>query len=401
MRLDYSKARIYAVRTSTFSYFVENQGIDIAVIIMNRENSSIDPGLSVYFDLMRFFAAIIVLLNHYGVLLSLAKSTTFPGSDAVIVFFVLSGYVIAHVSEKNDLTGRRYIFDRLSRLWSVAVPATILSITIGIIFYFKNDDFRVIYLNKLFLDSFVNVIFYGESWHQTFSPYNFPYWSINYEFWYYIIFGIFMFMKGKYKIPALILACILSGPSIILFMPIWLIGVALYSYREELFVNNFVSILLFMLSIFGYWIIYHYNLNEYSRIWLKDITNGESYHLGPSTSIFSAYPIAIIVSINFISVQNMNFIKAKILKIKSFAQKISSYTLTIYLFHMPLFYLFSSIGINQKTIVEKVSIFVLSAICIMIIAPKTEHRRIAWRNCIENIWLYCIIFIRKGIIIRL
>lgn len=96
-----------------------------------KEKAYIDPGLSVYFDLIRFFAAIIVVMNHYGVLLSLAKSTTFPGSDAVIVFFVLSGYVINYVSDRSDLTGYRYIFYRLSRLWSVAVPATLLSIILG------------------------------------------------------------------------------------------------------------------------------------------------------------------------------------------------------------------------------------------------------------------------------
>lgn len=354
---------------------------------MVSEEDSIDPALSVYFDLMRFFAAIIVVLNHYGVMLSLDRKTTFPGSDAVIVFFVLSGYVIAYVSDRKHLTAHRYIFDRLSRFWSVAVPSTILAIIIGFLVECQKNNFNYIIIKKIFFGSFLNLLFLGESWHQTFSPYNFPYWSINYEFWYYIIFGIWIFMKGNYRIPVVTFACILAGPSIMTFMPIWLTGSFLYKYRKKISIGNALSLLLFIGTIFGYWIIYHYKLNVYSRIWLKNISYGESYHLGPSTSIFSAYPLAVIVSLNFIAVQNLHFAKKQIIKLKKIAQKISSYTLTIYLFHMPLFYLFYSFGIGNNDVSGKVFLCVLSTVSVLIIAPRTEHRRIQWRNNLEKIWI--------------
>jgi peptidoglycan/LPS O-acetylase OafA/YrhL len=46
-----------------------------------------------------------------------------PGLPAVIVFFVLSGFVIAFVTDGRDRTLAGYALNRLSRLWSVALPA--------------------------------------------------------------------------------------------------------------------------------------------------------------------------------------------------------------------------------------------------------------------------------------
>ena len=47
-----------------------------------------------------------------------------------MVFFVLSGFVIAYVSEQKEHTLREYSISRLARLWSVAVPALILTIAL-------------------------------------------------------------------------------------------------------------------------------------------------------------------------------------------------------------------------------------------------------------------------------
>ncbi|KPQ22409.1 MAG: two component transcriptional regulator, LuxR family, partial [Porphyrobacter sp. HL-46] len=48
------------------------------------------------------------------------------GSDAVIVFFVLSGLVIAHVAQEKPGGIGRFAFDRATRLMSVALPALVL-----------------------------------------------------------------------------------------------------------------------------------------------------------------------------------------------------------------------------------------------------------------------------------
>ena len=60
-------------------------------------------------------------------------------------------------------------------------------------------------------------------------PINGPLWSLSYEFWYYMIFGLFLFRKKgwKWMIPGF-LACIIAGPKILIMMPIWLFGYLAY-----------------------------------------------------------------------------------------------------------------------------------------------------------------------------
>ena len=87
--------------------------------------------LSLYLDLVRFVAATVVLLSHFaytrisgGEYLILRRF----GADAVIVFFVLSGYVIAYVSTERERTPGEYAINRCARLYSVVFPALIATV---------------------------------------------------------------------------------------------------------------------------------------------------------------------------------------------------------------------------------------------------------------------------------
>ena len=59
------------------------------------------PQLSVYMDAVRLAAAFVVLLAHASELMFEGVPLPFPGKDAVIVFFVLSGFVIAFVAREK------------------------------------------------------------------------------------------------------------------------------------------------------------------------------------------------------------------------------------------------------------------------------------------------------------
>ena len=65
------------------------------------------PRLSVYLDATRAIAALVVLLSHFayprftgGDYLIIRELNL--GSDAVVIFFVLSGFVIAYTAENRD-----------------------------------------------------------------------------------------------------------------------------------------------------------------------------------------------------------------------------------------------------------------------------------------------------------
>ncbi len=58
---------------------------------------------SIYLDLIRFTAALVVVLSHAAGFTSLKiPIISGLGTEAVVVFFVLSGYVIAYVSNNKE-----------------------------------------------------------------------------------------------------------------------------------------------------------------------------------------------------------------------------------------------------------------------------------------------------------
>ena len=94
---------------------------DLQVISMNK-------ALSLYLDLVRFMAAMLVFIFH----MSYFAGWEVPfvgayGSEAVIAFFVLSGFVISYTAKNKHADLRDYTLSRLARLWSVVVPAIIVT----------------------------------------------------------------------------------------------------------------------------------------------------------------------------------------------------------------------------------------------------------------------------------
>lgn len=89
-------------------------------------------GFSLYLDTLRFLAALAVFVSH----LAYARFTNGNlqwirdinlGSDAVVVFFVLSGYVIAYTTFARDRGRAAYAEARIARLYSVVIPALLLT----------------------------------------------------------------------------------------------------------------------------------------------------------------------------------------------------------------------------------------------------------------------------------
>jgi peptidoglycan/LPS O-acetylase OafA/YrhL len=81
---------------------------------------------SFFLDLCRFVAASAVLLHHAFGPGYLAPHVFIDGRKAVIVFFVISGFVIAYVAETSERTWKSYLTARASRIYSVTIPALLL-----------------------------------------------------------------------------------------------------------------------------------------------------------------------------------------------------------------------------------------------------------------------------------
>jgi hypothetical protein len=121
----------------------------------------------------------------------------------VIVFFVLSGFVIACASDERDRTLGQYALNRLSRLWSVSLPALVPGFVIS---PFVSPSFLTSEPSDDSLRTAANALFLGQSWFLDLTPpMNAPFWSLNYEAWFYAIFGAYMFLPRRTRTPITIL----------------------------------------------------------------------------------------------------------------------------------------------------------------------------------------------------
>lgn len=191
---------------------------------------------SVFLDVLRISAALVVLVVHAfnKWFLTMAYRSEWPGEPshvAVIVFFVLSGYVIGHTTVSKNRGAMQYAQARLSRLCSVVLPAIVITACIHGIVAIVNPEVLLQYSRGSSVLRYILSSFYlNELWlYSAAPPLNGSLWSLSFEFWYYTIFGLWFFRRpGAMSILILILAIIIAGPKIMLMMPIWIMGYLAY-----------------------------------------------------------------------------------------------------------------------------------------------------------------------------
>ncbi|MDP9051525.1 MAG: acyltransferase family protein [Acidobacteriota bacterium] len=218
---------------------------------MSSTDAPSDASLSsVHLDAIRGFAALVVFLGHTrdlffpslfqsnvnAVTTSQQQNTSRPpvshvdqritmGNESVMIFFVLSGYLVGggviKALKRNTWSWKTYLIKRLTRLWVVLIPALLLGVALDLtgLHFFSNpgsiylappqqsvvhDVARqlsgaVIAGNALFLQG----ILVGS------AGSNDSLWSLAYEFWYYIAFPVLLLALIKKQNP--LLRCIYFG----------------------------------------------------------------------------------------------------------------------------------------------------------------------------------------------
>lgn len=218
-----------------------------------------------HLDAMRGIAALAVVVYHIrykffldytdlpspGLVTQGFYVITSFGHDAVMVFFALSGYLITGTVLKDLRNGSwswaRYLVNRLSRLYVVFVPGLVLTViwdSIGMRWFgghvvytgalqtWKHDFFDVattsgpqVFLSNLgFMHAISGTPPLGS---------NVPLWSLTYELAYYLLFPALAVAVWPGRRPAarvlhVFVAILLAyhfGSRILLYFPIWLLGV--------------------------------------------------------------------------------------------------------------------------------------------------------------------------------
>ncbi|MDB5816040.1 MAG: putative acyltransferase [Rhodocyclales bacterium] len=209
--------------------------------------SPMNPNFSAYLDVVRFLAAMIVFLGHAagknwtgGFLWQLGAY----GQTAVIIFFVLSGFVIRHVVSVKEKSWQVYTASRVSRLWSVVIPALLVTFVIDTIGVKVAPE---LYVGKpwfagdhLWLRYSASLLLVHQVWGADLYPgINIPFWSLSFEFFYYILFGILLYLASYPRYFAFAIVALLAGPLIVAMFPIWWLGVLIYDHKERLVVPKY------------------------------------------------------------------------------------------------------------------------------------------------------------------
>ena len=349
---------------------------------------------SIYLNLVRFIAACLVIIYHSNTrnVVSEVLPLSNYGHAAVIVFFVLSGYVIAFVTYTKENTPREYWASRLSRIYSLAIPSLLLALLLDNIGETLSPEF---YQDKTTHDFWYiriisSLLFLNEIWGISIMAFsNVPYWSICYEMWYYVLFSVWFFMRGKARTTLIIMICLLLGPKILLLLPVWCLGVVLYLWRSPDRIPEWMgwacviaSVLLFVLfdqlRLTGI-------LSQQLQAWI-----GAELHKQLTFSKFflGDYLLGGIVMLNFIGIRRIaHRLKTPLVAAKKPVYDLSDYTFSLYIYHQPLL-LFWAAAINGSPQGYGFYISVISAtiLSIWLLGSMTEKRRFLIRNWLRKIF---------------
>ena len=305
---------------------------------MQSAPSPLGQPFSLYLDLTRFIAAVMVVLSHFQQfeLIPMGSWGFLPdmGREAVMVFFVLSGYVIAATTAQRRPSARDYAVARLSRLYSVALPVLLLALASALAVRAFSDAVppSSYVLDKLYLYVPFHLLFLGQHW--TLSevpPYMVPYWSLGYEAWYYLLFGLACYLRGGRRIAALALALAVMGYKLWLLLPVWLAGAWLYrSYRGPWFTPLVARAgWLASLLLFAAWLGLRLEeaLRQAGSAWWPF----PGLPLGSADRFLGDYLLCAIVLLNFACARDAGFTGLR--RIGPALRWLASYTFTLYLSH--------------------------------------------------------------------
>lgn len=341
-----------------------------------------DKAFSIYLDLVRFTAACLVYLYHSNqrpLIQDILPASNY-GHSSVIVFFVLSGFVIAHVTATKERDWPSYTASRLSRVYSVALPAIVVTLVLDAV---GRSLLPALYGNYPF-DQFAvragaSALMMNEVWLVSVTSFsNVPYWSICYETWYYAAFGMATFLPARWSITLLLLVSAVLGPKILLLAPIWVSGVLLHRWDLPKRISASAASLLLVSSVLGAVWFHAADVQGLAVDWLKSLMGAKLHEqLTFSKFFLSDYLLTVLVFSNFVAMRRLaDKVPALWSTIERPVRFVAGYTFTLYLLHQPLFLFWGAVlkG-DPKGPGYWLSITALTALSVLLIGHFTESRR--------------------------
>lgn len=352
-----------------------------------------NPAFSLYLDAVRFLAAVLVVLYHTNQrwLIDMPLPMADYGHSAVVVFFVLSGYVISHVTARKDGDLRSFVVDRATRIYSVALPAVLLTPLLDM----AGKALHPAAYDGLAPDDWwpvrvlASLSFTNELWTVSILSFsNTPYWSLCYEVWYYAAFAVWSFVSGRRRWLLLAGCALVAGIKILLLAPIWWMGVVLYrSTVLEALAQRWRGWPLALLSAAGIVLMHAHGVQEQASGLLQSWI-GDHWHaqLFLSKFFLSDLLLGILVMLHFAGVRALCECHGlRLGTVAGSVRGVAAYTFTLYLFHQPLFLFWGAVlrgdPADWRYYAFTMMFLILS---VHVIGAFTEKRRHVLRPAVER-----------------
>lgn len=333
-------------------------------------------------DLLRFTSALVVFLYHFHFNL--------PGYQAVMVFFVLSGYFIStsviKSMQSETWSWKEYLIKRCVRLWIVLIPALVLTYVWAIIQIHLFGSTPIFY-GVLNIKTLLGNIFFTQDILVKQYGLNGPLWSLAYEFWYYILFPCALLVfYSKRKITKIFYLVIFIGISlfvgkqIMLYFIIWLLGALIAIVKPFAFKKSSVNyfVLFILTAVAGVSTKGLYTLYDAQTSWMNPDFISD-------LSVGIAFALLIYWVISLFGAKNVN---GQLV----ISKELAGFSYTLYLVHYPLLYFWNAWlsspywHINDKHTLG-VKIIFLAAILVYayILAKITEFKTAKVTSMIFNV----------------
>ena len=338
---------------------------------------------SIYLDLIRFGSALVVFVGHSSgqrYVGGLGWQVVPYMDEAVIFFFIISGFVIGYVTQQREVSCQDYALARAARIYSVALPAIVATIVIDA--YARSVDpawyARLGHYQKEThgLEFIGATVFVNYLWYCSYAVgSNLPYWSLCFEVWYYVLFGVLLFAPARWRWWATGALLLFVGPRIACYFPLWLLGVLAYRISASGKVGRGLGGVAFFGSV---------GLILLHQVWIA--RHGASPALLEAIldrpNIIDDYITAVLFACNVIGFNAIGASAAGLLKVvEKPIRWCAGATFTIYLFHMPVVLLLDAITPWPPTTwMRQLTIYGGTLVIAFAIAEFTERRKDAWRR---------------------
>lgn len=342
-----------------------------------------NKSFSIYLDIIRFSAAFLVYLDHSNqrFLIDTFLPASGYGHSAVVFFFVLSGFVISYVTDTKENTWQSYSASRISRIISVTIPAIFFTIILDSFGRaLRPEIYQDFPYDQLILRTVGSFLMLNEVWliSITFLS-NIPYWSVTYEWWYYVAFAMITFLPTRKGLTLAALLMVAIGPKVILLAPIWWLGVFLYRSPSLKKIPTNLALVFFILSTVAIFCYHNFKINRYFIELLKNSIGSElNDAITFSGTFLGDYVLAVFVLMNFAGARKL--LESKIGEVLIIIERpvrfVSSFTFTLYLLHFPLILFWSAVlkG-NTSAPWYWLTITAFTMTSIILISSLTENRR--------------------------